>query len=52
MADLLVERLGGAPFSWGGRRLADPGDLRRRYIAALRSADDHDIGSLLIFARS
>lgn len=52
MADLLVERLGEMPFSWGGRSLADPGDLRRRYIAALRAADNHDIGPLLIFARS
>ncbi len=52
MADLLVERLGATPFTWGGRSLADPGDLRRCYIAALRAADDHDIGPLLAFARS
>jgi len=52
MADLLVERLGGTPFSWGGRSLTDTGDLRRRYIAALRAADNHDIGPLLTFARS
>jgi Fic-DOC domain mobile mystery protein B len=52
MADLLVERLGATPFSWGGRSLADQGDLRQRYIAALRAADNHDIGPLLVFARS
>ena len=52
MADLLVERLGRPPFGWGSGGLADPGDLRRRYIAALRAADDHDIGPLLAFARS
>jgi Fic-DOC domain mobile mystery protein B len=52
MADLLVERLGGAPFSWGSGGLADPGDLRRRYVAALRAADNHDMGPLLAFARS
>lgn len=51
-ADLLVERLGGEPFSWGGGSLADVGDLRARYVAALRAADDHDIGPLLEFARS
>lgn len=52
MADLLIERLGGSPFGWGGGRLADAGDLRRRYIDALRAADDHDMGPLLAFARS
>jgi Fic-DOC domain mobile mystery protein B len=52
MADLLVERLGGTPFSWGSGGLADPGDLRRRYVTALRAADHHDIGPLLAFARS
>ena len=51
-ADLLVERLGGEPFSWGGGSLADVGDLRARYVAALRAADDHDIGPMLEFARS
>ena len=51
-ADLLVERLGGEPFSWGGGSLADVGELRARYVAALRAADDHDIGPLLEFARS
>jgi Fic-DOC domain mobile mystery protein B len=52
MADLLIERLGGEPFSWGGGALADTGELRTRYIEALRAADTHDIGPLLAFARS
>lgn len=52
MADLLIERLGGASFSWGRGSLADTGELRRRYVAALRAADDHDISPLLAFARS
>ena len=52
MADLLVERLGGKAFTWGGGSLADIGELRARYIAALRAADDHDIAPLLTFARS
>jgi Fic-DOC domain mobile mystery protein B len=52
MADLLIERLGSAPFSWGGGSLADTGELRRRYVEALRAADNHDIGPLLAFARS
>jgi Fic-DOC domain mobile mystery protein B len=52
MADLLITRLGGEPFSWGGGGLADPGELRQRYVTALRAADDHDIGPLVEFARS
>jgi Fic-DOC domain mobile mystery protein B len=52
IADLIVERLGEAPFTWGGASLADQGELRRRYIDALQAADNHDIGPLLGFARS
>ena len=52
MADLLIERLGGEPFSWGGGSLADVGELRARYVAALQAADGHNIGPLLAFARS
>ncbi len=52
MADLLVERLGGEAFTWGGGSLADIGELRARYIAALGAADAHDIAPLLTFARS
>ena len=52
MADLLVDQLGHAPFTWGRENLVDVGETRARYIAALRAADDHDIDSLLEFARS
>lgn len=52
MADMLIERLGGKPFSWGGGILADAGTLRDRYIAALKVADNHDIEPLLAFMRS
>lgn len=52
MADLLIERLGGEPFSWGGGGLADVGKLRRRYVEALRAADNHDLRPLLVFART
>ena len=52
MADLLVIRLGGERFSWGSTNLQDAGAVRKRYIAALQAADDHDIGPLLAFARS
>ena len=52
MADLLVMKLGGERFSWGRESLRDPSSVRQRYIAALKSADNHDIGPLLAFARS
>ncbi len=52
MADLLIERLGGKPFSWGGGILADVGTLRTTYVNALHAADDHDIAPLLAFVRS
>jgi Fic-DOC domain mobile mystery protein B len=52
MADLLLMRLGGGRFSWGSANLQAAGDVRGRYIAALKAADNHDIGPLLAFARS
>jgi Fic-DOC domain mobile mystery protein B len=52
MADLLVMRLGGQRFSWGSANLQAAGDVRGRYIAALKTADSNDIGPLLAFARS
>lgn len=52
MADLLIERLDGTPFSWGSGNLTDVGTLRTNYVTALRAADNHDIGPLLGFVRS
>jgi Fic-DOC domain mobile mystery protein B len=52
IADLLVMRLKGERFSWGSANLQDAGEVRQRHIAALKAADDHDIGPLLAFARS
>ncbi len=52
MADLLVEHLGQEPFSWGRTSLTDVGETRTRYIAALKAADEHDLGPLLEFTRS
>jgi Fic-DOC domain mobile mystery protein B len=51
-ADLLVMRLGVERFTWGRQNLRDAGAMRRRYIAALQTADRHEIGPLLAFARS
>lgn len=52
MADLLIEKLGGEPFSWGSGSIHDTGTLRTTYVDALKAADDHDFGPLLAFARS
>jgi len=52
MADLLVMQLGRERFTWGRTSLQDAGDVRRRYIAALKAADNHDIAPLVDFARS
>jgi Fic-DOC domain mobile mystery protein B len=52
MADLLIEQRGGPPFSWGSADLVAIGDVRARYVAALRAADRHDLVPLLEFVRS
>jgi Fic-DOC domain mobile mystery protein B len=52
MADLLVMQLGRERFTWGSANLEDAGEVRRRYVDALKAADNHDIGPLLAFTRS
>lgn len=51
MADLLIKKLGGKPFSWGSASIHDTGTLRTTYINALKAADNHDFAPLLAFAR-
>ena len=50
--DLLLVALGRERFSWGSVNLTDPGETRKRYVAALREADNHNFDTLLTFARS
>jgi Fic-DOC domain mobile mystery protein B len=52
MADVLVMQLGRERFTWGSANLQNAGDVRKRYIEALQTADNHDIAPLLAFARS
>ena len=52
IADMLIMRMGGQRFTWGSASLRDMGEIRKRYIAALKAADSHDIGPLLAFAQS
>jgi len=52
MADLLLVQQGSTRFSWGAGDLAPDGDVRQRYLQALRSADNGDFGPLLAFVRN
>jgi Fic-DOC domain mobile mystery protein B len=51
-ADLLSVSLGDERFTWGRANLQTADDMRRRYIEALKAADNHDIRPLLAFARA
>jgi len=50
--DLLLTALGRPRFSWGRVNLVDASQTRQAYVAALRAADNHDVGPLLAFVRS
>jgi len=52
MADILVQRQLRPAFTWGGVSTVHPGELRSRYIQALRAADASDLRPILKFARS
>jgi Fic-DOC domain mobile mystery protein B len=51
-ADLLLTALGRERFSWGSTNLIDTGATRAAYVAALRTADNHDYTLLSAFVRS
>jgi Fic-DOC domain mobile mystery protein B len=53
MTDILLVHLLKQPrFTWGSGNLVDVGECRQQYINALRAADWHEYGPLLVFARS
>jgi Fic-DOC domain mobile mystery protein B len=52
VADMLIVRLGGSRFTWGGADLRTVGTARDSYIAALKAADNQDLDPLIKFARS
>lgn len=52
IADILRAEHGEPWFGWGGGSLSAPGEIRHRYIAALRRADTGELADLLAFARS
>lgn len=53
MADILIDKiLGKTMFSWGADGLYRDNEMRKKYIAAVKAADNGDVNPLLIFARS
>ncbi len=52
VGDLLARQLGKPSFTWGSANLVNAGETRARYVKSLQAADNHDIGPLLLFARS
>ena len=52
MADVLLAGMGRPRFTLGRNSGRSPDDLRRAYVAALRTADQHDLGPLTAFLRS
>jgi len=52
IADVLVIKLGRPAFTWGSTEHIKPGEARRRYLDAIRAADNGDVQPLLEFARS
>lgn len=54
ITDLLLQKMGREPFSWGSggyAALVGQSELRAEYLTALRAADAGDIAPLLAFAR-
>ena len=52
-ADIAVAARGGVDLTWGaGADLIAAGDVRQRYLDAIRQADQGNIEPLLVFARS
>jgi Fic-DOC domain mobile mystery protein B len=52
MADILAVALDRPRFTWGRNHPGEPAELRARYLAALRLADDGDVDELVAFART
>jgi Fic-DOC domain mobile mystery protein B len=52
VTDLLLASMDCPRFSWGRANLVDMGETRTAYIEALRAADRHDYGPLMMFVRS
>jgi Fic-DOC domain mobile mystery protein B len=52
MTDVMLGSRGAPPFTWGQGDLVHAGEVRDRYLAALRAADGREYSKLLAFVRS
>jgi len=52
MANIMLFNLGASLFTWGSGDLYNTGEVRQRYILALREADRSNFDPLLLFVRS
>jgi Fic-DOC domain mobile mystery protein B len=53
IADLILEKIfKQPPFTWGSASLVKHTQIRKRYIEALKAADNHDYSLLMEFVRS
>jgi Fic-DOC domain mobile mystery protein B len=52
VADAVLLKGGAQRFTWGRGDLLGTGEVRRRYLAALRAADRYDLEPLLAFVRA
>lgn len=51
LADAVLLQAGARRFTWGQGDLYGTGEVRSRYLAALRAADQYEVGPLLAFVR-
>lgn len=52
LADILNEKVyEGEPFTWGGTNLTEVGEIRSKYIEALREADENNYDALFDFVK-
>lgn len=52
ITNVLLAEAGAARFNWGRGDLMHTGEVRDRYLAALRAADGDDYPKLFAFVRS
>ncbi len=52
IADIIARQEGVPEFTWGGGSLIDTNELRAKYIAALKRADNGDYDDLISFSRA
>jgi fido (protein-threonine AMPylation protein) len=53
MADIIISQIFGKPiFTWNSKNLNKKGEVRLKYLTALRQADSGDVSTLITFAKT